>query len=104
MRGGHDRRALAPATWQRHRRRSRRHQPGLPWLHARAGPAEGFAGLRPLLAGELRLLDHLDEDLPAWEAACSRVRDAVSLHAPDGHLVPEFLLHIDGEQAWWRWS
>jgi hypothetical protein len=21
-----------------------------------------------------------------------------------GALVPEFLLHIDGEDAWWRWS
>jgi hypothetical protein len=28
----------------------------------------------------------------------------VSLAAPDGHLVPEFLLHIDGSEAWWRWS
>jgi hypothetical protein len=23
---------------------------------------------------------------------------------PDGRDVPEYLLHIDGDEAWWRWS
>ena len=23
---------------------------------------------------------------------------------PDGRPVPEFLLHVDGDDAWWRWS
>jgi hypothetical protein len=32
------------------------------------------------------------------------VADAVSLAYPDGRRVPEFLLHIDGLEAWWRWS
>ncbi|MBX6751337.1 MAG: hypothetical protein IRY85_17015 [Micromonosporaceae bacterium] len=26
------------------------------------------------------------------------------LRNPEGRDVPEFLLHIDGDQAWWRWS
>jgi hypothetical protein len=51
----------------------------------------------------LRLLDHLDKNLPAWGATYARMRDAVSPHAPDGHPVPEFLLHADGENARWKW-
>ena len=39
-----------------------------------------------------------------WEPAYGRVREAVSLAAPDGRRVPEFLLHIQDESAWWRWS
>jgi hypothetical protein len=45
-----------------------------------------------------------DDDDDAWEAAYDRVRAAVSLIAPDGQAVPEFLLHIEGQDAWWRWS
>ncbi|GIJ13108.1 hypothetical protein Van01_63220 [Micromonospora andamanensis] len=32
------------------------------------------------------------------------VRNAVTLRYPDGQEVPEFLLHLDGDEAWWRWS
>lgn len=49
-----------------------------PWLHGRVRAYEGLAGVRPLFAEELRY--------------------------PDGREVPEFLLHVDGEDAWWRWS
>jgi len=38
------------------------------------------------------------------EAAYRRIREAVRLLAPDGRAVPEFLLHIEDEDAWWRWS
>jgi hypothetical protein len=41
---------------------------------------------------------------PVWEAAYDRIRQAVRLLAPDGRPVAEFLLHIDGDDAWWRWS
>ncbi|MEV6847472.1 hypothetical protein [Actinoplanes sp. NPDC051411] len=29
---------------------------------------------------------------------------AVTLRYPEGNEVPEFLLHIQGDEAWWRWS
>jgi hypothetical protein len=32
------------------------------------------------------------------------LRAVVSLAGPDGIAVPEYLLHVDGEQAWWRWA
>jgi hypothetical protein len=59
---------------------------------------------QPLFEDELRQLDHLDEDAAPWEAAYDRIRQAVRLLAPDGRPAAEFLLHIDGDDAWWRWS
>lgn len=74
-----------------------------PWLHATVRPGAGFEALRPLFDDEVRLSED-DDDADAWEAAYDRIRQAVGLIAPDGRAVPEFLLHIDGEDAWWRWS
>lgn len=65
-----------------------------PWLNATVRPHPGFDELRAVFDDELRLLDHLDEDVAAWEAAYDRVRQTVALEAPDGRAVPEFLLHI----------
>ncbi|MEG3632568.1 hypothetical protein [Micromonospora palythoicola] len=75
-----------------------------PWLNARVDPGEGLAQFRPLFAEELRLLDAIDEDVESWERAYEAVRNAVTLRYPDGQEVPEFLLHLDGDEAWWRWS
>jgi hypothetical protein len=75
-----------------------------PWLSASVRATPAFEDVRPLFAEELRLLDRLDEDAEAWEAAYDRVRLEVSLERPDGFAVPEFLLHVDGKDAWWRWS
>ena len=81
-----------------------------PWLYARVVALEGFEEIRHLFVEEQRLLDTIStgdvapEDVDAWEAAYDRVREAVTLRYPHGGVVPEFLLHIDGDQAWWRWT
>ena len=75
-----------------------------PWLNARVRPAPGFERIRPPFAQELRALEHMDDDPGSWEAAYDRIRAAVSLLYPDGRPVPEFLLHVEGDDAWWRWS
>jgi hypothetical protein len=75
-----------------------------PWLNAEVRAMERFERIRPLFEDELRQLDGLDEQQASWEAAYDRIRQAVRLLAPDGRPVPEFLLHIDGHDAWWRWS
>lgn len=75
-----------------------------PWLNAEVRPAAGFAEVRPLFDDELRRLELLDEEPEQWEAAYRRIREVVRLMAPDGRPVPEFLLHIEGADAWWRWS
>jgi hypothetical protein len=75
-----------------------------PWLNAEVRPAAGFAEVRPLFDDEIRRADLMDEEPEQWEAAYRRVREVVRLLAPDGQPVPEFLLHIEGAEAWWRWS
>ena len=75
-----------------------------PWLSGTVLPATGFAEVRPLFEDDLRRLDRLDSEPELWEAAHRRIRDQVQLLAPDGRPVPEFLLHIEDEDAWWQWS
>jgi hypothetical protein len=75
-----------------------------PWLYARIRAMPGFAAIRPLFEEELRAMENMDDDPDSWEAAYEGIRSAVSLLYPDGSPVPEFLLHIDGDEAWWRWS
>lgn len=75
-----------------------------PWLNARVRPRDGFDDVRPLFAEELGLLDDLDQQPDAWEAAYQAIRAVLTLKDPDGREVPEFLLHVDGDEAWWRWS
>jgi hypothetical protein len=71
-----------------------------PWLNAEVRPAAGFAEVRPLFAGELQRLEFLDGEPEQWEAAYRRIPEVVRLPAPAGRPVPEFLLHIEGEDAW----
>jgi len=75
-----------------------------PWLNAGVRPSARFAEVRPLSDNELQRLEYLDDEPERREAAYRRIREVVRLLAPDGRPVPEFLLHIEGEDAWWRWS
>ncbi|MEU0394347.1 hypothetical protein ABZ208_16490 [Streptomyces sp. NPDC006208] len=77
-----------------------------PWLHGRFVPGPGFATVEPLFHRELELLERYDEDETAgeeWEAVYADIGRAVSLVSPTGP-VAEFLLHIEGDRAWFRWS
>jgi hypothetical protein len=74
-----------------------------PWLNGDFAPGPGFADLRPHFARELALVETIDEDIEAWEAAYARASEGVRLVAPAGP-VAEFLLHIEGDAAWFRWS
>jgi hypothetical protein len=98
-------------VWTLHRRDDGRNLADLvvtggdfPWLNARVDPREGLEKVLPLFAEELLLLDRIDDDTESWERAYNAIRTAVTLRYPEGHEVPEFLLHIDGDEAWWRWN
>lgn len=75
-----------------------------PWLTGSWSPTPAFDSVRPLFEAELDLVE--DDDLGIeWEGAYRRIWDAgVRLHYPDGRRVPEFLLHIKGDEAWFRWE
>ncbi|MFI7393096.1 hypothetical protein [Streptomyces tendae] len=75
-----------------------------PWLSGRfrAGPAYG--AVRDLFARELALVERDGaEHRAAWEAVSAEIERRVRLVSPDGP-VAEFLLHIEGDRAWFRWS
>ncbi|WP_329105225.1 hypothetical protein OG792_31995 [Micromonospora sp. NBC_01699] len=76
-----------------------------PWLAARFEPLPAYRPFRPLFDEDVRLLDGAVEDVEAQVASDRAMRAAaIALADPDGFRVPEFLLHIRGEQAWWRWN
>ncbi|MFE0514904.1 hypothetical protein [Streptomyces sp. NPDC058964] len=73
-----------------------------PWLSGNFTPGPAFRSVQDLFARELALLER-DDDWEEWEGAYADIRRRVSLTSPDGP-VPEFLLHIEGDRAWFRWS
>ena len=78
---------------------------GLPWLTAIVHPKVGFEAAAGLFREELRHMEDLaDEESPEWAAAYDAIRAQTTLLDPDGKAVPEYLLHIDGAEAWWRWN
>jgi hypothetical protein len=75
-----------------------------PWLSGRFTPGPAFASVQDLFARELLLAGQDGErHRQQWEAVQDDIRRRVALVSPDGP-VPEFLLHIDGDRAWFRWS
>jgi len=59
--------------------------PDWPWTNARVRPGPAWEEAQPLFADD-------DGVLPG----------AVTLTDPDGQQVADFLLHVDGDTAWWR--
>jgi hypothetical protein len=79
-----------------------------PWLSGSFAAEPGFARWAPLFAAEQELLDELSnrEDastLDRWERLHDRITGALMLVAPN-EPVAHFLLHIEGDKAWFRWS
>ncbi len=67
-------------------------------------PQVGFEAAARLFREELGHLEDLaDEESPQWAATYDAIRAQTTLLDPAGNAVPEYLLHIDGAKAWWRW-
>ena len=80
-----------------------------PWLRARVEPRPGFEAVRELFVADLVTSEAINDDdsdsaIEAFELGQDRIQDAMTMSYPDGGEVPEFLLHINGDEAWWRWS
>jgi hypothetical protein len=75
-----------------------------PWLSGGWTPTAEFEEAAPLFRDELAVMNALHDEVDEWESAYAKIRQEVTLHYPDGSVVPEFLLHIDGDEAWFRWS
>lgn len=76
-----------------------------PWLNGRFVPQDEFENVRELFEEELALIDREGElDVHTWESIYRRIANTVTLIKPDGTAAAEFLLHIKGNNAWFRWS
>ena len=76
--------------------------PDFPWMFCKFEASASFAEQRALFEEELRLLNA--EDMVAWEQAYEKIR-ALNLRLVDtkeDHEIDEFLVHIDGDEAWFR--
>ncbi|WTR19158.1 hypothetical protein OG565_18710 [Streptomyces sp. NBC_00138] len=71
-----------------------------PWLSGRFVPTAGFAEVKPLFERELALTE--EEDRDEWDSVVGEINVKLQLVAPAGP-VAEFLLHVEGERAWFRW-
>ncbi|MEV0536138.1 hypothetical protein [Kitasatospora sp. NPDC050463] len=72
-----------------------------PWLHGQFLPGPAFMDVKPWFDTSLALLEA--EDYERFEEAYDRIARSLSLAGPSGP-VPEFLLHIQDDRAWFRWS
>ncbi|MFI9331309.1 hypothetical protein ACIGZJ_27705 [Kitasatospora sp. NPDC052868] len=72
-----------------------------PWLHGRFLPGPAFPAMEPVFTRSLALSEAEDRD--AFDTAYEEIAKTVSLASPSGP-VAEFLLHIQGGTAWFRWS
>ncbi|MGA3489544.1 hypothetical protein ACK8GG_16215 [Micromonosporaceae bacterium DT55] len=81
------------------------HSVDQPWSTGQFEAGLGFADLAPLFQREVELVDS-DGDLDgeAWEAIQDRICRMVSLVKPDGQQVADFVLHVRGGEASFRWS
>ncbi|MEU9146995.1 hypothetical protein [Streptomyces sp. NPDC048349] len=73
-----------------------------PWLRGRFAPEPAFAEVKPWFDEVLALMA-AGEYGERFDAAYEVIARALTLASPTGP-VAEFLLHIDGEEAWFRWS
>ncbi|MGW2377467.1 MULTISPECIES: hypothetical protein [Kitasatospora] len=72
-----------------------------PWLDGRFVPEAGFVEVKPWFDESAALVDA--ENFQAFERAYDRIDGTLTLVSPHGP-VAEFLLHIRGDRASFRWS
>lgn len=85
--------------------RIRVHGADQPWAVGQFAPEPGFAELAPLFQRAVELVDSDgDLDVDAWEAVQTQICQRVVLAKPDGQRVADFILHLRGGEASFRWS
>ncbi|MEU2603165.1 hypothetical protein [Streptomyces albus] len=72
-----------------------------PWLRGRFVAEPAFAEVKPWFDEVLALVE--SNDFERVDAAYDRIPRELTLVSPSGP-VADFLLFIDGDEAWFRWS
>jgi len=79
-----------------------------PWFFCQFKQTAAFEEFKPMFDKELELLNTglvSEEVMAAWEEAVETI-DALGLilvSLDDSSKITDFLLHIDGEEAWFRY-
>lgn len=73
-----------------------------PWIWGRFRAMPSFERYRPLFDEWNRAVDA--DDAAAMDAAYRAIRGTVAMTYPDGRVVPEFMLGVEGDEAGFRWS
>ena len=76
-----------------------------PWFICSFSPTAAFEEVKPLFDRELELLNAGDSEEDAWEEIMGQI-DALKLRlteAENGNNIEEFLLHIQNDEAWFRY-
>jgi hypothetical protein len=74
-----------------------------PWVNCEFEPTAAFAGVQPVFQEELRLLE--SDNMDAWQMAYDEI-NALGLQlivARDETVISEFVLHIYGNEASFRY-
>jgi len=73
-----------------------------PWVNCEFEPSASFAKVQPLFEEELTLLDA--DMMDEWQIAYDRISDLglQLMDTKDEKDIGEFLLHIRGNEAWFR--
>ncbi|MGH1491747.1 MAG: hypothetical protein ACRBK7_20545 [Acidimicrobiales bacterium] len=77
----------------------RRAKPDQPWFFGAWHPTLSFQPYESLFEEELSFLDSMDEMWDEWEQRYQLIRQVLLLKTPDGIDVAEWVLHVDGEEA-----
>ncbi|MFF7456311.1 hypothetical protein [Kitasatospora sp. NPDC008115] len=72
-----------------------------PWLYGRFVPGPGFAAVEPWFTEAAALVEA--DEWERFEECYDRIASTLTLVGPKGPAA-EFLLHIEGDQARFRWS
>ncbi|HVE55475.1 MAG TPA: hypothetical protein VNB22_01515 [Pyrinomonadaceae bacterium] len=81
----------------------RSYDSNFPWINCKFEPTEAFQAIKPLFDEKIEFLE--SGDFENLEAADKQLENlAIKLvNLEDGKIVNEFLLHIQGDEAWFRY-
>lgn len=74
-----------------------------PFFHCSFEPTQIYQCYKPLFDSEIALLE--EDDMEAWEVEYSKIDELGLLLKPkgSGEIINDFLLHIEGDTAWFRY-
>lgn len=83
----------------------RQYDSDFPWINCKFEPTEAFQQFKPLFDEELEFMKSEPFDIEEWDAAYRKIIDLNLrlIDLTDETSITEFLLHIKGDEAWFRY-